>query len=78
MTALTKETVRLAAVGDLHCPKTSEEVLAALLLYANDRADIFCSAVISRTMENRKSFDLGEALGPRQDSNAGGAGQPRL
>jgi Icc-related predicted phosphoesterase len=40
MTALTKETVRLAAVGDLHCPKTSEEVLAALLLYANDRADI--------------------------------------
>jgi predicted MPP superfamily phosphohydrolase len=35
-----KETIRLAAVGDLHCPKTSEEVLGALFSYANNEADI--------------------------------------
>jgi Icc-related predicted phosphoesterase len=40
MTVPTKEIVRLAAVGDLHCPKTSDEILGALLSHANDRADI--------------------------------------
>ena len=40
MTVPTKETVRLAAVGDLHCPKTSEEILDAVFSHANDQADI--------------------------------------
>jgi Icc-related predicted phosphoesterase len=34
------KTIRLAAVGDLHCPKTSENVLGTLLSYANEQADI--------------------------------------
>jgi Icc-related predicted phosphoesterase len=35
-----KDPVRLAAVGDLHCPKTSEDVLGTLFTYANTHADI--------------------------------------
>jgi Icc-related predicted phosphoesterase len=40
MTVLRKEIVRVAAVGDLHCPKTSEAILGPLLSHANDRADV--------------------------------------
>jgi Icc-related predicted phosphoesterase len=40
MTAQVKDTVRVAAVGDLHCPKTPEDILGALFSQANDRADI--------------------------------------
>jgi Icc-related predicted phosphoesterase len=40
MTVPTKESVRLAAVGDLHCPRTSPDILHALFSHANDRADI--------------------------------------
>lgn len=34
------KTIRLAAVGDLHCPKTSGNLLGTLLSYANEQADI--------------------------------------
>jgi Icc-related predicted phosphoesterase len=40
MTSSTKEHVRVAAVGDLHCPKTSEEILGGLFSHVNDQADI--------------------------------------
>jgi Icc-related predicted phosphoesterase len=39
MTAL-HEKIRIAAVGDLHCPKTSDGVLRIIFDYVNEEADI--------------------------------------
>ena len=45
--------VRLAAVGDLHCPRTPPDVLAALLRKAADEADLvlLCVDLTDRGLE---------------------------
>jgi Icc-related predicted phosphoesterase len=41
MTTALKDTVRIAAVGDLHCPRTPDDLLRTLFNYVNDEADLF-------------------------------------
>jgi len=40
MTTTDKDIVRVAAVGDLHCPKTADELLRTIFAYVNDHADV--------------------------------------
>ena len=40
MTMDYKDTIRIAAVGDLHCPKTPDDVLRAVFKYANEEAEV--------------------------------------
>lgn len=40
MTTAFRDTIRIAAVGDLHCPKTADDVLRTIFSYANDEAEV--------------------------------------
>jgi Icc-related predicted phosphoesterase len=40
MTASVKDVIRIAAVGDLHCPRTPDDLLRGILNHANEEADV--------------------------------------
>ena len=40
MTASVKDVIRIVAVGDLHCPRTPDDLLRGILNYANEEADV--------------------------------------